>query len=426
MLVPPLPTAEKIPASELQRRHSLCQELAQSFTPNAGGMLFFSRLSLYYLTGAYAHGVFWLPADGSPSLLMLFEPDTRSTSPFSLVDLYSSQSPLKNICSIKSFADIPAFCKEYACPLTPTIAAEMAALPWNLATQLQEALNHNNEPHTFVSADSIIMHARSRKSAWELNKMRIAGARHNEGICHILPQRMQAGMSEKDIAHISWEVFFGLGHSGMNRLGNFGEECFLGHIAAGDNGNYPSHFNGPLGLKGEHPALPYMGDGKSIWQKNQILTLDIGYVLEGYHTDKTQVYYSGKVASLPAEVRKAHDACIEIQQRAAEELKPGVLPSEIWHKAKERAEKLGIAENFMGIGGNQVPFLGHGIGLVIDEFPVLANRFDLPLHEDMALAIEPKVGFAGIGMVGVENTFVVTQAGGISITGDDYNIIEVE
>ncbi len=419
-------SAERLPLSEMLRRHDLCREFATAFAQNAGGMLFFSRLAIYYLTGAYANGVFWLPmqsANASP-LLMLFEPPSLSrTSLESVRKLYSGQSPLLNMCSLSSYSDISTCCQEYSVPISTVVAAEMGSLPWSHVQTVQQGLKEVKE---FVAADAILLRARSRKSLWELNKMRIAGARHHKAVAHILPQRMHSGMSERELAQLSWEVFFSLGHNGMNRMGNFGEECFLGHIAAGDNGNYPSHFNGPLGLKGSHPASPYMGDAHSIWGKNQILAMDIGFVLEGYHTDKTQVYYSGNVASLPSEVRKAHDVCIEIQQRAAEALKPGAIPSDIWNDAKEYAQKNGVDEGFMGLGGNKVPFLGHGIGLVIDEFPVLAQRFDEPLHENMTIAIEPKVGISGVGMVGVENTFVVTQAGGVSITGENYSIIEVE
>ncbi len=421
-------SSEKLPLSEMQRRHCLCRELAEVHTPNAGGLLFFSRLAIYYLTGAYAHGVFWLPTQNSSNtsepLLMLFEQaQPTSLASISVLDHYATQSPVMNMCTISSYDDISKCCSDYSAPISSVVAAEMGSLPWSYARKVQASLGEVKE---FVAADAIFLKARSRKSLWELNKMRIAGARHHEAVAHILPQRMQAGMSERELAHLSWEVFFSLGHSGMNRMGNYGEECFLGHIAAGDNGNYPSHFNGPLGLKGEHPASPYMGDAQSVWQKNQILAMDIGFVLEGYHTDKTQVYYSGSVAQLPSQVRKAHDVCIEIQERAARSLKPGAIPSQVWNDAKEYAQKQGIDEGFMGLGGNKVPFLGHGIGLVIDEFPVLAQRFDEPLYENMTIAIEPKVGIAGVGMVGVENTFVVTKTGGESITGEDYSIIEVK
>ena len=79
----------------------------------------------------------------------------------------------------------------------------------------------------------------------------------------------------------------------------------------------------------------------------------------------------------------------------------------------------------MGLGENKVNFVGHGNGLAIDEYPVIAKGFDLPLEAGMVLAIEPKIGIPGIGMVGTENTFEVTTQGGQSITGNNYDIITV-
>ena len=71
----------------------------------------------------------------------------------------------------------------------------------------------------------------------------------------------------------------------------------------------------------------------------------------------------------------------------------------------------------MGFGSRRANFLGHGVGLQIDESPVIAEGFDEPLVAGMTLALEPKKGVAGVGMVGTENTFVVTPTGGRSITG---------
>ena len=77
----------------------------------------------------------------------------------------------------------------------------------------------------------------------------------------------------------------------------------------------------------------------------------------------------------------------------------------------------------MGLGDNRVPFLGHGIGLTIDERPVVANGFDRPLEEGMTLALEPKIGIPGFGMVGLENTFEVGPEGGRCLTGGDTGIL---
>ena len=155
------------------------------------------------------------------------------------------------------------------------------------------------------------------------------------------------------------------------------------------------------------------------------LTIDNGFTLAGYMTDKTQVYWLGDKRNMPLSAVKAHDFCIDLQNRIAELLRPGALPSEIWHNCLAAVERSEWIDGFMGLGKNKVFFVGHGIGLAIDEYPVLTKGFDLPLEEGMTLAIEPKIGIQGFGMVGVENTFEVTADGGKCLTGDNFGIISV-
>jgi Xaa-Pro dipeptidase len=156
------------------------------------------------------------------------------------------------------------------------------------------------------------------------------------------------------------------------------------------------------------------------------LSIDNGFMHEGYQTDRTQVYWLGARTSIPAKVQAAQDCAMEIQARIAAALKPGIRPADLWEQSLEFARKAGFEEGFMGLGKNKVPFVGHGIGLAIDEYPAVAKGFDLPLEEGTVLAIEPKIGLPGIGMVGVENTFVVTPQGGKSLTGEQYEIICVK
>lgn len=402
---------EQLACEEMERRQARCRMILASVAPDAGGILVFSRLNIYYLTGTWGGGVLWFPLEGAPVLCV-----RRGVSRCRL------ESPLKHMCSFISYGEIPALCAEAGSPLTTVLAAEMGALPWSLANLLQTRL----KGYAFRAGDRALALARAVKTPWELRKLRLAGQRHDAAVCDVLPGILRPGMTEREIAVAAWKVFFHYGHGGMNRMGNHGEDVFLGHIAAGENGNYPSHFNGPLGLKGEHPAIPFMGSPSSVWERHSPLALDIGFVLEGYHTDKTQLYWSGAASTIPDVVRRAQDAALEMQQRAAEALKVGAIPSVIWKDACERARQLGVAEGFMGLGGNKVTFLGHGIGLVIDEYPVLANRFDEPLEEGMVIAIEPKIGLSGIGMVGVENTFEVTERGGRCITGTRHDMLCIE
>ena len=402
---------ELLPDEERLARQARCRQLLAERVPEAGGLMVFSRLNIYYLTGTFANGLLWLPMEGEPLLLV------RKG-----LERCRLESPNTKTMLFRSYSDIAGSCEMAASPLSHIAAAEMSALPWSLSTMLQGRLPDVR----FVSDKHIMLAARSVKSPWELAKMRICGERHHTCLNEVLPDRLRPGMNEREIAHLVWQTFFEQGHCGMLRMGNYGEDVFLGHVAAGENGNYPSHYNGPLGLKGEHPAVPFMGHGGSEWRKHEVLMLDVGFGFEGYNTDKTQMYWSGTRSSVPDMVRRAYDLCREIQERAARALQPGVLPSAIWADVCAYVQTTEFTEGFMGLGENKVHFLGHGIGLVIDEQPVLAQRFDEPLQVGMTIAVEPKIGLPGIGMVGVENTFEVASEGGKCITGTCFDIHYLE
>jgi Xaa-Pro dipeptidase len=402
---------ELLPDEERLARQARCRRLLAERAPEAGGMLLFSRLNIYYLTGSYANGLFWLPTEGEALLLV------RKG-----LERCRLESPKTNTALFRSYSDIAGICAKAASPLSPVATAEMSALPWGLSTMLQARLSGVR----FVSDEQIMLTVRSVKSPWELAKMRLCGERHHRCVYEILPGRLRPGMNEREIAHLAWQTFFEQEHCGVLRMGAHGEEIFLGHVAAGENGNYPSHYNGPLGVKGEHPAVPFMGHANSVWQKHEVLMLDLGFGFEGYSTDKTQMYWSGTRSSVSDAVRRAYELCREVQEHAACSLRPGVLPSSIWKAACEQVRSTEFAEGFMGLGDNKVHFLGHGIGLVIDEQPVLAHRFDDPLQEGMTIAVEPKIGLPGIGMVGVENSFEVTSDGGKCITGNCFDMLCLE
>jgi Xaa-Pro aminopeptidase len=119
---------------------------------------------------------------------------------------------------------------------------------------------------------------------------------------------------------------------------------------------------------------------------------------------------------LPEAALAAQARCVDIERRLAVALKPGAIPSRIYTETLGSLDA-SFRENFMGFGPRRVSFLGHGVGLQIDEPPVLAEGFDEPLAEGMVLALEPKKGIPGVGMVGTENTYQVTPDGGRSLTG---------
>jgi Xaa-Pro aminopeptidase len=400
---------ERAPRAELEARWARCRRLLAEHCPGASGLLAFSRVNLYWLTGTLANGLCWLPAEGEPVLLC------RKG-----VERAALESSLSRILPFRSYSPLAGLLAEAGSPLGEAVAVECAGLSWMLGQKLEQALS----PRRLLPGDRILALGRMVKTPWELAKLRACGARHHRCLHELLPARIRPGMTEREIAVACWEVFFSQGHSGMMRMGAFGEEIFLGHVSAGDSGNYPSVFDGPLGLRGEHPALPFMGSAAKVWAPGEPLACDVGFCLDGYQTDKTQVYFAGREQDVPPALARAHSAGMAIQARLAELAAPGALPRDLWAAAKAMAEKEGVAEGFMGLGGNKVAFVGHGIGLHIDEFPPLADKVEVPLEAGMVLAIEPKIGVAGRGMVGVENTFEVGAASGaVCLTGDAYGMV---
>ncbi|NCC24362.1 MAG: aminopeptidase P family protein [Deltaproteobacteria bacterium] len=404
-----MPDTETFARAESDRRLAAFRNHLPRIAPQARGAMIFSRLNIFYFTGTWANGLLWIPLDGRPILFCRKAAERARL-----------ESPLSAIVEFVSYSEIPGLAKESGSPLAGPVAAEMTGLSWSLATLLQ-----NRMPDiVFLPGDRAIGLARAVKTDFEIAIMREAGRRHHQAKYEELPRHIAPGMTEYDIAVALWQVFFELGHQGMMRMQAPGEEVFLGHVSAGISGIHPSVFNGPVGLRGVHPAVPFMGSRDKIWKPGRPLTVDCGFGLEGYHTDKTQVYWAAG-SRIPDQARRAQEFCQRIQAELASELKPGAIPEELFSRYWELSRKEGWEEGFMGLGGNKVRFLGHGIGLTVDEHPVVARRFAAPLEANMVLALEPKLGIPGLGMVGVENTFLVTDVGGECLTGDVFDPVMV-
>jgi Xaa-Pro aminopeptidase len=230
------------------------------------------------------------------------------------------------------------------------------------------------------------------------------------------------GMTEWELGSEIHAKMLKLGCTGLMRLASLNDEFLVGVISFGESGNYPTAGVGPDGLVGLSPAFPFLGGEKRL-EKDEIIFIDTGFAYQGYYTDATRIYALGTVSQAAVD---AQSVCLDIQEAVRSRLRPGMVASEIFQEVYH-TEVLprNFEEHFMGFGSNQTPFLGHGIGLVVDEFPVIAGRVDVPLQKNMVIAVEPKKGLKGIGLVGVENTFLVTEKGGENLTVGHDEILVV-
>ena len=106
----------------------------------------------------------------------------------------------------------------------------------------------------------------------------------------------------------------------------------------------------------------------------------------------------------------AYNAMLSIEDILLKKIKPGMKWREAWEISSAEAARLGYADTFMGYGSDRVFFVGHGVGLELDEPPFLAPKMENEFEQGMTIAIEPKVSLPGIGVVGIEDTILVGES----------------
>lgn len=371
--------------------------------PGWGIAAIFSRINQYYFTGTMQDGVLLIPRDDEAALWV-----RRS------YERAVEESDFQVIRPMSTYKDPAAQMKN----LPPAVYLEKEIVPLAL---LQRFLKHF-QFSSIESADTQIGKVRAIKSNYELAFIRQSGKIHQRVMEELVPGMLREGMSELEFFCDLFTTFIREGHQGIVRWGMFGTESILGNAAFGISSIYPTAMNSPSGNYGMSPAVPINGNPHRYLKKGELVYIDTGCGVEGYHTDKTMTYMFGK--SIPEAALEAHQQCVEIQDRVAAMLRPGAVPSEIY-KSVISSLSGEFLENFMGFGPRSVKFIGHGIGLTIDEPPVIADGFNEPIKEGMVFAVEPKKGIENIGLVGTENTYIVTRGGGISITGDHPGMLPV-
>ena len=391
-----------VPKSELDLRLNRFKKNLLDIDPDWEACFIFGKLNMYYFTGTMQNGALYIPREKEPVLYV------RKSYERAL-----EESRFEKIVKINSFRDIA----EDIGYEFQTVHIEKEVVP----VAHLERFNKYFNAKKFKSLDMAVAKSRAVKTDFELELMKKAGEIHRKFMDEVAPKILVEDISEALFGAKLLQSAIELGSFGITRMGSFNAELYLGNICFDESGNYYNSFDGPAGIRGLSPAVPLFGSFQKKLKKNSVVLVDTGCNYEGYHTDKTSIYAYGKI---PPQAYDYHKRCVEIQNMVAEMLRPGNIPEEIYLKVMNKVdEEFDI--NFMGFGPNKVKFLGHGIGLVIDEYPVIAKGFKEPLEKNVVMAIEPKKGIEGFGMVGIENTFVVTENGGVSLTGNNFDIINV-
>ncbi len=394
---------EKPSPSEWNERLARFRAEMDRAHPDWGTVMILGRVNQYYFTGTMQDGLLILRKDGDASYFV-----RRS------FERANDESPFGRIFPMNSYRD-PAAALGAACGIT---YMETETVTIGILARLRKYFDLGD----IRSCDREILAVRAVKSPYELAWMCRSGEAHRDFLENGVPALLREGISEADLTAELYERMVKRGYHGISRFSMFQTEMIVGQVGFGDSSLYPTSFDGPGGARGVCPAVPLLGSRGRKLRKGDLVFVDMGFGMNGYHSDKTQVYLFG--GRPDADTVKAHRGCMEVQVRTAELLKPGAIPAVIYRNVMDSLSEE-FRKDFMGFGSRTVFFLGHGIGLHIDEPPVLAEGFTEPLRENMVLAVEPKKGIAGVGMVGVEDTYIVTPYGGRCITGGGRDIIPV-
>ena len=385
--------------TESQQRVSRLQAKLQ--TKGVQAALLILPIDVYYFAGTRQNAVLWIPADGLPMLLV-----RKSLS------RAREESPITDIRPFppsKEFASV--FNEDQL-----SIGMTFDAVPVQQHSFYTRAL----PGRSFVDISMIVREVMSVKSPFELEQQKYSASKLASVFAEV-PQFLKAGMRELDL---SAEMEYRLrkaGHEGYIRMRAFNQERFFG-LAVSSGGVNSGFFDGPVTGTGLSSVSPHGASYDEI-QVSQPILMDFVGVFNGYIADMTRMFVIG---TLDPELQRAFDVALTIQEMVRQAMKPGTICEELFLAAASMAEQAGLGSCFMGMPGEQAKFIGHGVGLELDELPVLAKGFTMPLQLRQVIAVEPKFVIPGKGVIGIENTFVVTAEGGLRLSDLPDAIVSLE
>lgn len=356
--------------------------------------------NIYYLSGRVYSGYVYVPAEGDV-LFLIRRPVGLSGDGV----VYIHKPEL-----------IVGVLAERGMKMPSVVGLELDVLSYSTISRIAKVF----AGATMENASPIMREVRAVKTAAELNAVAESGVKH-EAVYRRIPHLYQEGMTDLEL-QIEIERASRLGGClGQFRISGDSMELFMANVLCGDNADAPTPYDFAMGGAGIDPSLPVGCDGTMI-RPGMTVMVDANGNYTGYMTDMTRVFTLGPVDAVAA---KAHACSMRICRELATMGKPGVAAKLLYERAADIAKEEGLAELFMG-HRQQAGFVGHGVGIEINEAPVIAPRSRDVLSEGNVIAIEPKFVIPGVGAVGIENTYAVTADGMQCLTNAPEEMISLD
>lgn len=391
------------PREEVLNRLSQLQ--ASLVQADLEGMFDLPLTDRFYLSGTAQDGVLWVPASGS-ALLMIRK----------VLERAQRESPLDHVTPLKGYRQIPELLQASGIRKLRRIGLALDVVPAALYFQFRQIFPEAE----LVDISQTIRTIRSYKSSYEVELIREASRILDVGL-ESIQELLQEGMEEIYLAALVDARMRQEGHEGNLKMRRWGYACsYL--LSSGANGSLPTCFESICPGPGLGPALPYGPSHKAIQRGEPIIADPVGS-FNGYCADTTRTF---ALEYLEPDLVEAYEVLRQILKEVERScLRPGVKAGEVYDLAVSLAQQSPFGEYFLGHGENRAPFMGHGLGLELDEPPFLARGSTTLLEEGMVVAVEPKMLFPGRGALGVENTYLIIAHGAERLTdlSDDLVLV---
>lgn len=384
-------------AKELKLRWDKIQQNMSDV--HADGLLICDNVNLYYVSGRIFRGYCYIPVKGEPIFFVRRPLGLNGTQ----------------VVYIRKPEEIGEYLQKNGIAFPDKLLLESDSISYSDYKRYETIFT----PKEVLNGTALLRRCRSIKTPYEIDLIRRSGELHAKTY-ETIPSLYRKGMTDVEFSIELEHECRKLGSLGIFRIFGQSMEIFMGSVLAGDNADTPSPYDFAMGGAGLDVSLP-VGCNGTVLTEGMSLMVDMGGNFTGYMTDMTRTYAIGSVQELAL---KAHETSIAIHQAIAAKARPGVAAKDLYELAAEMANHAGLSDYFMG-HRQKAGFIGHGVGIEINEAPVLAPRSRDILAEGMVFALEPKFVIPGTGALGIENTYVVTADGVEKLTIFEEELISL-
>lgn len=375
------------PKSEIDAR----VKRLQSQMGEMSGAILFQSVDMCYFSGTAQDGLVYIPRDSEPVVMVKRSLErAASESPLDV-------RPLKNLRNLKS---------DFGIKPGSVIGLEQDVLPYSIYSRVDRALGDAR----LVDVSEMIRQMRSVKSEFEIGLVKKAAEMLDAGISSV-PDCLKEGIKEVDLACHVESVMRSMGHQGSLRFRRFNSIVPLGHFMSGPDAAAPSFLASPTGGRGTSLLFP-QGAGFRKIRRNEPIFVDTVGIYNGYIADATRIF---SIGSLEPKLEDAYLAALDIERTIEKELRPGRNGRDLFNLSEAEGARLGYQDYLGGPVGGKCGFVGHGVGMELDEYPVI-GPLDHAIVGNMTIAVEPKIIYPDAGVLGVEDTFLTTANGAQRLT----------